>query len=69
MLAPDLQDELQRLREAGAETGAAIDRVSRQLSARRPRSVKDLHDTKAHLTYLRLMLRTVQQELASLERP
>ena len=69
MLAPDLHDELQQLRRAGAETGAEIDRVSRQLAARYPRTVRDLHDTKAQLAYLRLMLRAVQEELATLVPP
>lgn len=69
MIAPDLHDELRQLRQAGMDAGAEIERLTRHLAARRPDTVKSLHDTKAHLAYVRLMLRTVQQELAALLPP
>ena len=62
----DLDQELLLLAEAARESQRELDLLTARLARRgRVGTVRELHDLKTHLTYLRLLLRSVARAASS----
>ena len=65
-----LDQELRLLARAAEDSQRELERLITRLSADQSvRTVRDLHDVKSQLTYLRLLLRTVTKAAATTPTP
>ena len=69
MRTPDLHESIEDLRRTSLETLEEITRLIGRLQDSPPATVRALHDAKAHLTYLRLTLRTARDQAAAYPGP
>ena len=66
METTDLDQELRLLTQAAHDSQRELERLTARLAQRGPvATVRDLHDLKTHLTYLRLLLRSVARAASS----
>ena len=66
MQTTDLDQELRLLAQAARDSQRAVDLLTARLAERgRVGTVRELHDLKTHLAYLRLLLRSVASAASS----